>query len=247
MIKVSAIQMYPVLGDAHNNQLKINTLAHEALKNGSKIIVFPELATCGYAIQNRELLKKVSIDPHNSIFINKLKKLSKKFNAVIVMGIPEKENNKIYNSALIISSGSIAGTYRKVNLWDTEKSIFDPGTYPLPVFDTVVGRLGALICYDLWKVDTPKEFSNRDINFMVVPTNWVTINKEGGQSKTNPIGLQLAQSNAKLQKVAYICADRVGSENGIEFIGNSGVINSKGDLVEGPASSENEEILYASV
>ena len=189
----------------------------------------------------------MAIEPYNDNFINDLRELTKKFSATIVMGIPERDGNKIYNSSALIDSGKIAGTYRKVNLWDKEKLLFDESSEGFPVFKTHFGLFGILICYDLWKVDVLKVYANAAVTLMAIPTNWVVVNKEGGQSKTNPVGLRLAQNNAKLQKVAYVCADRVGSENGIEFIGDSGIVSSNGDIIAGPASSDMEEIVCASI
>ena len=73
-------------------------------------MVFPELSTCGYAIESRKALETMAIEPYNDNFINDLRELTKKFSATIVMGIPERDGNKIYNSSALIDSGKIAGT-----------------------------------------------------------------------------------------------------------------------------------------
>jgi predicted amidohydrolase len=70
-------------------------------------------------------------------------------NLVIVGGFCERlPGDELANSAAMIDANGLRAVYRKAHLWDAEKDIFTPGDAP-PVVETLHGRLGMLICYDL--------------------------------------------------------------------------------------------------
>lgn len=238
-MKVCVVQTEPLLNNKTKNFKNIINKLLIAHLNNSKVIVFPELSTSGYEI-NKNDLHNETID-QNERFINKICKESKKYKSLVVLGIPEKSNFEVYNSAIIIDNGEVLGTYRKNYLWADEMNIFKAGTI-IPKFNSTKGDIAVIICYDLWKVDInsiPKR-----IKLLIIPTNWVTIYKEGGQNKNNPVGLNIASKFAKDLDCYVLCSNRVGKEYNNEFIGNSGIINRNGEVVSGTASTEKEDILY---
>ena len=67
----------------------------------------------------------------------------------------EKLNGQVFNTALLLDpSGKEVGKYHKVQLPPVERLMITPGN-DLPVFDTELGRIGMLICYDMM---TPEIF-----------------------------------------------------------------------------------------
>lgn len=248
-MKISAIQIKPKLESYEFNKSLILKNLDIVHKSGSKLNVFPELATSGYSIQDKQKLSTLKINLSEDLFIKNLCVESRKYESVIVIGIPEQDGERIFNSALVIDMGKILGTYRKVNLWDRENDLFSSGDLGFPIFNTHLGKLGVMICYDLWRVDVDQTYQNRHVDFMAIPTNWIASSHTGPthQSKTNPVGLHIAQENARKQKCIYICSDRVGIELPAKFIGNSGIINKEGNIIKGPASPINEEILLADI
>lgn len=75
-------------------------------------------------------------------------RLSKEYFRTIVFGLAEKENQNIYNTAVIVSKGRYIGRYRKIHLSDFEKKLFDRGNEN-PVFDVDGIKIGvryALTC-----------------------------------------------------------------------------------------------------
>ena len=57
----------------------------------------------------------------------------------------------------------------------------------------------------------------------------------------------LALANAHINGVNIVCANRIGTEREQFFIGRSLIANAQGQCVAGPASADEEEVLYASI
>lgn len=126
-IKVTCVQMEPKLNNVKYNLEKMVTFINEIMEKDSEtdLIVFPELITSGYECGNKFKELAEVVESSNSIKV--ISELAKKFSTNIVYGFPEKDGNLtdvLYNSSVCIdSSGRVAGVYRKVHLFDTEKDI----------------------------------------------------------------------------------------------------------------------------
>jgi len=96
--------------------------------------------------------------------------LAKKHGLHIVAGLIERDRHQLFNvAALIGPDGKVAGKYRKVCLPDGE---YDKGMSPgsdYPVFDTRLGRIGMMICYDGFFPEVARELSNRGAEIIAWP------------------------------------------------------------------------------
>ena len=163
----------------------------------------------------------------------------------LVAGICERAGAKLFNSAVLIGPGGYIGTFRKVHLWNEENLYFEPGDLGFPVFHTTIGRIGMAICYDGWFPETYRLAALQGADIVCVPTNWVPIPGQapGREAMANILAMAAAHSNS----IYVACADRVGTERGQSFEGQSLIIGHTGWPVAGPASRDNEEILVADV
>lgn len=84
----------------------------------------------------------------------------------------ESENYILYNTAYFISNdGSILGTYRKKNIWHPERAYLTSSTTdPHEVFDTPIGKVGLLICWDIAFPEAFRELIAHGAEIVVVPT-----------------------------------------------------------------------------
>jgi predicted amidohydrolase len=84
----------------------------------------------------------------------------------------EEEEVRLYNTAYIISpSGEILGSYRKKNIWHPERPhLTSSGEDPHEVFDTPVGKIGLLICWDLAFPEAFRELIAKGAEIIVIPT-----------------------------------------------------------------------------
>jgi predicted amidohydrolase len=96
--------------------------------------------------------------------------LAKKHGFYVVAGLIERDRQQLFNvAALIGPDGKVAGKYRKVCLPDGE---YDKGMSPgtdYPVFDTRLGRIGMMICYDGFFPEVARELSNRGAEIIAWP------------------------------------------------------------------------------
>ena len=59
------------------------------------------------------------------------------------------------DTAVLVGPDGFIGHYRKAHLWNLEKLWFTPGNLGFPVFDTPIGRIGMLVCWDIWFPEVP--------------------------------------------------------------------------------------------
>ena len=163
----------------------------------------------------------------------------------LVAGICERDGAKLFNSAVLIGPTGYIGTFRKVHLWNEENLYFEPGDLGFPVYHTAIGRIGMAICYDGWFPETYRLAALQGADIVCVPTNWVPIPGQaaGREAMANILAMAAAHSNS----IYIACADRVGTERGQPFEGQSLIVGYTGWPVAGPASRDKEEIVIAEV
>ncbi|MCX6089974.1 MAG: carbon-nitrogen hydrolase family protein, partial [Candidatus Atribacteria bacterium] len=90
-----------------------------------------------------------------------------------VVGMAERNNGKIFNSAILFGpEGKIIGVYRKVHLWSTETVYFAHGS-EYPVFDTDFGKMGMWICYDTRFPEVARSYAIQGARIAFISTAWL--------------------------------------------------------------------------
>jgi predicted amidohydrolase len=233
-----------VFGDVAANAADIVAAAASAAEKGAALVVIPELCTTGYVFADRAEAESLAEEIPDGPTTQTLIELCRRLDIHLVAGIAERDDGFIYNSAVLLSPAGHLGTYRKLHLWNKENEIFEPGNLGLPVFETALGCIGLLICYDAWFPEAFRVLTLRGADAICLPTNWVPI---PGQRADRPaMALALCQSAAHVNCVHVVAADRVGSERGQPFIGQSVIVGPTGWPLAGPASSDSTETLLGS-
>jgi N-carbamoylputrescine amidase len=244
-VRIACIQMQPVIGKVEDNVAHSIGLISRAVELGAKLVVLPELSNTGYMFQSREEAFALSEPIPNGPTVKAWSEIAAKHKLHLVAGICERDGNKLFNSAVLIGPSGYIGTFRKVHLWNEENLYFEPGDLSFPVFHTAIGRIGMAICYDGWFPETYRLSALQGADIVCVPTNWVPIpgQAEGREAMANILAMAAAHSNS----IYIACADRVGTERGQPFEGQSLIVGHTGWPVAGPASRDKEEILTADV
>jgi predicted amidohydrolase len=244
-LTVASIQMEPIIGETANNVARSITLIEEAAVKGAKLAVLPELCNTGYVFESRTeiraLAEEIPSGPSTQAWIETAARLDMH----IVAGITERDGESFYNSAVIVGPSGYIGRYRKVHLWGEEALYFTPGNLGFPVFDTPVGRISCLICYDCWFPEGFRLAALQGAELMCVPTNWVPI--PGQDPKREAMANILVMAAAHSNSLFIVASDRVGTERGQPFIGQSLIVGHTGWPVAGPASVDKEEVLVAEI
>ena len=137
-ITVAQINSTNEIGDNLN---KIINLSVNAKKEGSELIVFPELALTGHLSGSKNAQ---TID---SPTIKKLMNFSNMHNLYICFGFAENKDKEFFNSSILIGPEGILGVYRKIHLNSNDRKWANEGN-DWKYFDTKIGRIGMLIGYD---------------------------------------------------------------------------------------------------
>ncbi|TKG94818.1 carbon-nitrogen hydrolase [Puteibacter caeruleilacunae] len=230
MKKIAIVQFQPALGDVDETMKRLETLLEKSKE--ADFVVLPELANSGYNFKSKAEALKVAESVSDSSFVSFLQEKCKTYGFHIISGFCEKENECLYNSAILVGAEGLKGTYRKLHLFWDEKDIFESGDLGLPVFDVDGITIGMLVCFD-W----------------TFPEVWRILAQKGAQLIAHPSNLVLpgfAQSvvpgHAIINRVFVATANRIGTEGELTFTGNSIVVNPKGvELVRG--SAKEEEVL----
>jgi predicted amidohydrolase len=242
---VASIQMEPVIGETGRNVARSIELLEQAASRGARLAVLPELCNTGYVFQSREearaLAEQIPEGPSTQAWLDAAARLG----IHIVAGITEKDGENLYNSAVIVGPSGFIGRYRKVHLWGEEALYFAPGNLGFPVFDTPFGRIGCQICYDCWFPESFRLAALQGAELMCVPTNWVPI--PGQDPKREAMANILVMAAAHSNSMFIVAADRVGTERGQPFIGQSVIVGHTGWPVAGPASHDGELVLVAEI
>ena len=245
-LRIATCQYEPRIGEVdHNRELAVAQLG-KAAAAGAHLVVLPELGSSGYVFSSDAEVDATS-ETANGRFVDAVARVCREHAMHVVAGINERGDGCRYNSAVCIGPDGVMATYRKVQLFHDEQKWFAPGD-GLVVVDLPWGRLGMLICFDLWFPEIARGMALAGAEVIAVPTNWVssfkpTVYDERGFCQGNYVAMATAAQNG----VVMACADRVGLERGSQFLGASIIVGADGWPVAGPAGHDNEELLVADI
>lgn len=245
-LRIAAAQYAPRVGEVEWNRAEAVRQATAAAERGARLIVLPELASSGYVFTSTDEAAATS-EPVDGPFTAALQAVCARFACVVVAGFNECAQTGRHNSAVVIGPAGPLGVYRKLHLFNDEQTWFAPGE-GLIVTDTPAGRVGVVICYDLRFPEAARALALAGAEIIAVPTNWVasfkrTVWDDRGYCQ----GDYLAMATAGQNGVAIACADRVGVEREVRFIGASIIVGPDGWPAAGPASANDAELLVADV
>ena len=243
IVKIACCQMEPIVGNKSDNLKKSIQMIEEAASNGANLIVLPELCNSGYVFETREEAFELSEEIPSGESCKSWSKICKKLGVHIVAGINERAGDLLYNSSVVVGPNDYVGTFRKVHLWNEENLFFEPGDLGFPVFKTPIGRISCHICYDSWFPESYRLAALQGADIVCVSTNWVPI--PGQDKDREAMANILVMAAAHVNSVFIAAADRIGTERGQPFIGQSLIASYTGWPIGGPASTDKEEIIYA--
>ena len=150
-------QFNAVVGDLAGNAEKMRNIYAQALADDVDLLVFPELAVCGYPPE--DLLHKKHFLEDNYLAV---KKLAADCPAkTIIAGFAESCPDGDYNAAAVLQKGTVSGIYRKALLVNygvfDEQRYFKAGTQPV-IIDINGIRAAIAICRDSWDTEWLENF-----------------------------------------------------------------------------------------
>lgn len=233
MIRVGFYQSEPTFGKKSEN-LKRALDVIEAIDKVD-LIVLPEFFATGYQfISNEEVQDLSEAIPYGKTTLL-LTGISEKKKIFIIAGLPEKRGDKYYNSAIITGPNGFLGVYRKTHLFFEEKLFFTPGDTGFRVWETSIGRIGIMICFDWFFPESMRTLALLGAEIVAHPSNLVL-----------PYCPHAMPFRCLENRIYAITANRVGEEKrkngqGYNFIGMSQVTSPNGEAIV-RASEDKEEV-----
>lgn len=247
-LRVAVAQYAPRVGDPAHNAVEAERWARRAADAGAALAVLPELASSGYAFETAEEAERLAEVPGDGPVTAALAEVCAAAGMHVVAGVDERGRGGVrHNSAVLVGPGGVVATYRKLHLFHDEKSWFTPGA-DLPVVELPWGRLGMIVCFDIWFPEPTRALALAGADVVACPTNWVSSFKRRVYDERGMCqGDYMAMARAAENGLVVACADRIGEERGLRFLGASIVVDADGWPVAGPASAVEEALLVADV
>jgi predicted amidohydrolase len=240
---VALAQIKPKLGCLDDNMALIEAAIEKGIAEGANLVVFPELALTGYFL--KDLVPEVAIGL-DAPQIERLKQLSRRIS--IAIGLVEvTADYRFFNTALYLEEGEILHRHRKVYL--PTYGLFDEQRYlargeRFRAFDTRFGRVGMLICEDMWHLSAPY------ILAMDGATTLICLSSSPGRGISGAEGLgsaeawqRLTSTTAMFLNCRVLYCNRVGYEDGINFWGGSEAISPSGEVTARGSLLEEDFVL----
>ena len=256
LLKICVLQLNYCVGDIPGNAQKIIDAATTAYANGTRLVVTPELAICGYAAEDL-FLRASFIQACDDATAQVAHALAGLKGLTVVVGTPVMAGDGLrtksvavqqrQNAAKVLCEGKVLATYAKRELPNyqvfDERRYFTPGNTAC-VFevegDNVGVKVGLLICEDAW-FDAPAQSAKvmgADL-LVVINASPFHIGK-GGERE------QMMQQRAQAVGLPLVYAHLVGGQDEIVFEGRSFAVQADGALA-GRAPSFKEDLFEISL
>lgn len=167
--RVAAAQIFCLDGDKPGNLVRIENAMQQAKSAEVDIICFPEMALMGWVNPDAHQQSQ----PIPGADSDTLAALARKYQMYMVIGLGEKDGEKLYDSAILLDpNGEILLKHRKVNIL-TE--LMDPPYTPgkgVQVVETEFGKFGLMICADSFVEEVKEEMTALQPDLLLIPYGW---------------------------------------------------------------------------
>ncbi len=223
-------QIKPKLGCIKDNLTLIEERIQSAKEAGADLVMFPELALTGYFL--KDLVPEVALRL-DAPEITRLKELSRDIS--IAIGFVEvTDDYRFFNSAVYLEDGAVRHLHRKVYL--PTYGLFDEQRYMargerFRAFDTKFGRMGMLICEDMWHLSSSYILAMDGAATLLCLSSSPGRGIEGESLGSANAWQQLTSTTAMFLNCRVLYCNRVGYEDGVNFWGGSEYVSPSGESV----------------
>ena len=237
MMKAGFYQFTPLFGQKENN---IHTVISAIRQSAVDLLVLPELFATGYQFLSVDEVADLSEPVPDGETTRAVAELSREKSMYIVAGLPERDGGRFFNSAILTGPDGFIGVYRKVHLFFEETLFFTPGTEGFRVWDSDIGRIGIMICFDWFFPESMRSLAILGADVVAHPSNLVL-----------PFCPDAMPVRCLENRLFAVTANRTGTENRkndqpLTFIGKSQVVSPTGEILV-RAGDEEEELLLTDI
>ena len=226
-LNISLGQMDVRLGEVEANFAQVAAWTAEAARRGTALVVFPELWSTGYDLENWP----THASPLGAGLFARLAALAQEHHIALAGSVLEARDGRAYNAlALFTADGALAATYRKTHLFrlmDEEKWLA-PGAERV-LADAPWGGTGLAICYDLRFPELFRRYALDGARLVLLPAEWPA--RRAAHWHT------LLRARAIENQMFVAGVNRVGESKGEVFGGGSELIDPWGEAVVAAGSA----------
>lgn len=228
---------------------EIDQILNQARDNGASLVILPEAALGGYLADlmpgNHDF--PPALDPYGPE-ITKLAKMSK--GLVVCAGYCEDGGSERYNSAICVSDGQILGNHRKIHQPLRESQSYSPGE-DIRAFDTPVGKIGMLICYDKVFPEAARTLALDGATIITSLSAWPASRTVPSQDLAKDRWTErfdiLDRTRALENQVIWASANQSGTFGSLRFVGKAKVVGAGGEILAETGTSAGVAIAHVDV
>ena len=262
--RVGLIQM-SCSSDPEKNLAHAVDMVRDAAGRRAQVVCLPELFLTQYFCQREDASLFDLAEPIPGPTTTRLSQLARQQKVVLIASLFEKRAPGVYHNtaAVLDADGKLSGIYRKMHIPDDplyyEKFYFTPGDLGYRAFDTAVGRVGTLVCWDQWYPEGARLTALSGAHVLFYPTaiGWHPAEKEEHGQVQQDAWRTMQRAHAIANGVYVAAVNRVGHETGnvrgkqtpgagLDFWGASFLCDPFGTVIA-EASPDREEILIGEV
>jgi predicted amidohydrolase len=226
---VAAVDFIPAWGDLDGNIRRFVAALETLAAQGVRYAVFPETALSAYNFSDPTQLAPFT-DTIPGKTTAAVLPLLKRTGLYVSVGIAERDarTGVFYDSAVLMGPEGIIGTYRKNGLNGQDVQLFGAGNTDVGVYDTPIGRIALIICYDdtYWQYDRLAALRGAQIIGWHSASDRVMPGATPAQQRSNHSTVASVQHMSALNGVWVVGATRSGIErnpvNGSQLYYNGG-------------------------
>jgi NAD+ synthase (glutamine-hydrolysing) len=252
-IKIALAQMNPIVGDLSGNTRKILTWIKKAEAQKADLIVFPELAICGYPIW--DLSNKQAFLKATELCLAEIQKKTKALNVTIALGSITPSNREFSKQGLSESRSHHRGSFNSLIWMEKGKIKSVQHKRLLPTYDVFLEdiffqrgyeskaiswrgiKIGPTVCEDIWEDDYP----HQPLHDLAAQGSELVVNVSASPffRGVSDVRDSLLKRLACRYNMSFIYVNQVGAQDDLIFDGRSMIVNEKGDILfRAPAFKE---------
>ena len=249
VVRLGIVQMSCVADREVNVANALQQVAQLAAQ-GAQIVCLQELFAGQYPCQAEDHRKFDEAESIPGPTSRALAATAEKCGVVIVGSLFERRAPGVYHNSAVIfdADGSFLGSYRKMHIPDDplyyEKFYFTPGDLGFRTFATCHGKIGVGICWDQWFPEAARLMALSGSQIVLYPTaiGWLPDEKQTFGAGQFDAWQTVMRSHAITNGVFVAAANRVGTEDNLEFWGGSFAVDPTG-VILAQASQQNEQTI----
>ncbi len=233
-MRVAFVQMYCDFGQVERNVLH----ALELLQSKeADLYILPELFNTGYLFKDREEVMSFAESVPDGPTCKALTNFAKQKKCYISAGLPERSGDKVYNASFLSGPDGFISVYRKIHLFNKEKTCFDHGDIPFTVQNIGEIKVGMMICFDWIFPESMRSLALQGADLICHSANLVM-----------PYCQNAMVTRCLENSVYAVTANRIGSdvrgELQVDFTGASQITGPRGEiLVRSSNSREDVQVI----